>query len=97
VGAASAAAVDAPAGLRHPAGVSITVIVENDTIKLPMHVPDGTKVDVTLPESPAPERLTAREAFRRLQSQPRLTAAQAEEYLGEVRAERLAGGRRNGR
>ena len=29
--------------------MSITAIVENDTIKLPMHVPDGTRVEVTLP------------------------------------------------
>ncbi len=50
----------------------------------------------TPPESPASERMTAREALRRLQSQPRLTAAQAEDYLREVRAERLTDGRRNG-
>lgn len=50
----------------------------------------------TPPESPASERLPAREALRRLQSQPRLTAAQAEDYLREVRAERLTDGRRNG-
>jgi hypothetical protein len=30
------------------AGVSITAIVENDTIKLPVHVPDGTRVEITL-------------------------------------------------
>ncbi|MEA3211876.1 MAG: hypothetical protein QOE70_4933 [Chthoniobacter sp.] len=30
--------------------MSITAIVENDTIKLPMHLPDGTKVEITLPE-----------------------------------------------
>jgi len=29
--------------------MSITAIVENDTIKLPVHVPDGTKVEITLP------------------------------------------------
>ena len=29
--------------------MSITVIVENDTIKLPVHVPDGTSVEVLLP------------------------------------------------
>lgn len=29
--------------------MSITAIVENDTIKLPMHVPDGTSVEITLP------------------------------------------------
>lgn len=47
-------------------------------------------------EKPAPERLAAREALRRLQSQPRLTAAEAEAYLREVRAERLTDGERNG-
>ena len=35
--------------LRHPARMSITAIVENDTIKLPVHVPDGTSVEVLLP------------------------------------------------
>jgi len=35
--------------------MSITVIVENDTIKLPVHVPDGTRLEITLPaESAAP-------------------------------------------
>jgi len=29
--------------------MSITAIVENDTIKLPVHVPDGTRVEITLP------------------------------------------------
>ena len=29
--------------------MSITVIVENDTIRLPVHVPDGTSVEVVLP------------------------------------------------
>ena len=34
--------------------MSITVTVENGTIKLPpeVHVPDGTRVQVTLPEHP---------------------------------------------
>lgn len=41
------------------------------------------------PESPASDQMTAREALRRLQSQPRLTSAQAEDYLHEVRAEWL--------
>ena len=30
--------------------MSITVTVENDTIKLPVHVPDGTRLEITLPE-----------------------------------------------
>ena len=35
--------------------MSITAIVENDTIKLPadVHVPDGTRVEITLPEQSA--------------------------------------------
>ncbi|HYR57529.1 MAG TPA: hypothetical protein VEO95_02820 [Chthoniobacteraceae bacterium] len=33
--------------------MSITAIVENDTIKLPLHVPDGTRVEITLPEPSA--------------------------------------------
>ena len=28
----------------------ITAIVENDTIKLPVHVPNGTRAEITLPE-----------------------------------------------
>jgi hypothetical protein len=35
--------------------MSITAIVENDTIKLPLHVPDGTKVEIPLAEATAPE------------------------------------------
>lgn len=30
--------------------MSITVIVQDDTIKLPVHVPDGTRVEVSLPD-----------------------------------------------
>ncbi|EDY18335.1 hypothetical protein CfE428DRAFT_4119 [Chthoniobacter flavus Ellin428] len=33
--------------------MSITAIVENGTIKLPVHVPDGTRVEVTLLEEDA--------------------------------------------
>lgn len=33
--------------------MSITAIVENDTIKLPVHVPDGTAVEITVPEEKA--------------------------------------------
>ena len=33
--------------------MSITAIVENDTVKLPVHVPDGTRVEITLPEESA--------------------------------------------
>jgi hypothetical protein len=30
--------------------MSITAVVHNDTIKLPVHVPDGTRVEVVLPQ-----------------------------------------------
>ena len=30
-------------------GMRITAIVENDTIRLPVHVPDGTSVEILLP------------------------------------------------
>jgi hypothetical protein len=33
--------------------MSITVTVENDTIKLPVHLPDGTRLEITLPEQGA--------------------------------------------
>ncbi len=39
---------------------------------------------------PDPEPLSPREALRRLQQDARLTPAQAESYLNEVRAERIA-------
>jgi hypothetical protein len=29
--------------------MSVTGIVENDMVKLPIHVPDGTHVEITLP------------------------------------------------
>jgi antitoxin (DNA-binding transcriptional repressor) of toxin-antitoxin stability system len=45
---------------------------------------------------PRAKGLPAREALRRLQSHVRLTATQAEDYLHEIRAERLTDGRRNG-
>ena len=40
------------------------------------------------------ERLTPREALRRLQQDARLSSADAARYLTEVKAERLAGGNR---
>jgi hypothetical protein len=42
--------------------MSITVIVENDTIKLPshVHVPDGTRLEITLPGKQAGEGVPAR-------------------------------------
>ena len=46
------------------------------------------------PESSVPEQLTAREALRRLQAVPRLSVAEAESYLREVRTERTTVGER---
>ena len=42
--------------------MSITVIVENDTIKLPahVHVPDGTRLEITLPGKAAGAGVPAR-------------------------------------
>jgi hypothetical protein len=31
--------------------MSIASVVENDTIKLPIHVPDGTRVEITFSEN----------------------------------------------
>jgi hypothetical protein len=45
--------------------MSITVVVENDTISLPpgLHMPDGAKVELTLPEvEPSPKRVSQRYA-----------------------------------
>ena len=47
--------------------------------------------------APVSKRLKGREALRQLQSQSRLTTAQAESYLREVHAERLAHENGNGR
>ena len=42
------------------------------------------------PESPASERLSPREALRLMQEESRLTPDQAEQYVLDVREERLA-------
>jgi len=39
--------------------MSITAIVENDTIKLPVRVPDGTKVEVTMTVKTAQSKVLA--------------------------------------
>ena len=44
--------------------MSITALVENDTIKLPIHVPDGTRVDITLPGNGAAGGASFYEAAR---------------------------------
>lgn len=59
-------------------------------------IQEGASVVLLQPLPALPEPQAAREAFRQLQSQPRLTTAQAEDYLREVRAERLTDGNRAG-
>ena len=44
----------------------------------------------THPSPESKEQLSPREALRRMQAESRLTAEQAEDYLREVRQERLA-------
>ena len=52
---------------------------------------DGGCTVLLQPVSSAPKnRLTGREALQQLQSESRLTSAQAETYLREVHAERIA-------
>ena len=59
---------------------------------------DGVCTVLLQPVSTAPKnRLKGREALRQLQSQSRLTPVQAENYLREVHAERLAHENGNGR
>ena len=69
-------------------GMSITAIVENDMIKLPMHVPDGTRVEIVLPgeDQSGPEKTAGR-----LWSPEELGAAAAEmvEEKDPARAEML--------
>jgi hypothetical protein len=50
LGESAATDVDVMSIARHDAHMSITAIVENGTIKLPVHVPDGTRVEVTVLE-----------------------------------------------
>jgi hypothetical protein len=70
--------------------MSIIAIVENDTIKLPMHVPDGTSVEVMLPE-PQKQRTPSEmlEIFRKLQQAAAMTPEKAAEWK-----RRIADGRR---
>jgi antitoxin (DNA-binding transcriptional repressor) of toxin-antitoxin stability system len=64
--------------------------------QIAIHEGDCTVLLQPLPASSASERMTASVALHRLQSQARLTAAQAEDYLREVRAERVTDRKRNG-
>lgn len=47
------------------APMSITAIIENETVKLPIHVPDGTKVEITLSEEGAPSKQHRHEWMRK--------------------------------
>ncbi len=67
--------------------MSITAIVENDTIKLPVHVPDGTSVDVRLPgvlEASSPTTPSPLQAFRRLQAELGLTEQAASRWKNRI-------------
>ena len=61
--------------------MSITVTVENNTIKLPVDVPDGTDVEVLLPDD-EPELSPAEKlrALHRLQQSLALTPEKAAEW-----------------
>jgi len=61
-------------------------------------IQDGSYTVLLKPVSSASKQhLAGREALRQLQSESRLTATQAETYLREVHAERLAHENGNGR
>ena len=65
-------------------------IVPREPEKLPEKA--SGLLTILLPAGGAPngERMSPQEALRTLQQQAKLTTAQAEAYLNEVRAERLA-------
>ena len=64
--------------------MSITAIVENDTIKLPIHLPDGTRVEVTVPGDCAADAAEELALFRRLQREIGLTPAAAAEWKSAI-------------
>ena len=43
--------------------MSITAIVQNNMIKLPVHVPDGTQVEVVLPPESSAGELKSADSF----------------------------------
>ncbi len=67
--------------------MSITAVVEDDTIKLPIHVPDGTSVEVWLPgeRGEKPQTIPAAlDVFRKLQREIGLTAEAASDWKNKV-------------
>jgi len=69
--------------------MSIKAIVENDMNKLPIHVPNGTSVEVWLPgerdQIPRQQAPTdVLEAFRKLQSELGLSAETAADWKNRV-------------
>jgi hypothetical protein len=65
--------------------MSITATVENNTIKLPVDVPDGTSVKVSLPdEKPKPTPAERLEALRKLQQSLALTPEAVAEWRRSV-------------
>jgi hypothetical protein len=75
--------------------MSITVIVENDTIKLPshVHVPDGTRLEITLPGADAEAATVVTEPpipRSRGGRQPDFLARQRQRFGGRVLADSQA-------
>lgn len=70
--------------------MNISATVENDTIKLPVHVPDGTSVEVVVPQVQK-QRTPAEmlEIFRKLQKVAAMTPEKTAEWK-----RRIADGRR---
>lgn len=61
--------------------MSITAIVENNTIKLPIAVPDGTSVEIEVPDQePALSPAEKLEIFRKLQESLALTPEKAADW-----------------
>lgn len=63
--------------------MSITAIVEHDTIKLPVHVPDGTRVEIVLPGGQAAPRATS------LTDDPFYRLAEGAEPMGSLTNEEI--------
>jgi hypothetical protein len=67
--------------------MSITAIVENDTIKLPVHVPDGTQVEIIIKTeqapAPAPQSFfdTVRDLIGSVDGLPEDFAAEHDHYI----------------
>jgi hypothetical protein len=78
--------VDASLKSRYGQGMSITAIVQDDTIKLPdgVHVPDGTEVNIEVPARPTQAQL---EAWRRKAATVKLSGLTTDEIMRLTRGE----------